>query len=157
MDEQLTFEFEKRKPIKGFPELHWTGKRPYNSTQYYPAQLRETFGKEQNGSYQERYDKVIIWICVYLHCFPDFWGSSSISRIFIMSERRLTPRGHTSVHLPQSMHLRSSSASPSYSPRRNDVCTRRMLKSVNCRAEHVALQLPHWKQRLNEGVRSSSL
>ncbi len=49
MDEQLTFEFEKRKPIKGFPELHWTGKRPYNSTQYYPAQLRETFGKEQNG------------------------------------------------------------------------------------------------------------
>lgn len=49
MEEQLTFEFEKRKPIKGFPELHWTGKRPYNSTQYYPAQLRETYGKEQNG------------------------------------------------------------------------------------------------------------
>lgn len=49
MEEQLTFEFEKRKLIKGFPELHWTGKRPYNSTQYYPAQLRESYGKEKNG------------------------------------------------------------------------------------------------------------
>ncbi|WP_243125612.1 MULTISPECIES: site-specific DNA-methyltransferase [unclassified Clostridium] len=49
MDEQLTFEFEQRPTIKGFPELRWTGKRPYRSTQYYPAQLRETYGKEQNG------------------------------------------------------------------------------------------------------------
>lgn len=49
MEEQLTFEFEKRNPIKGFPELHWTGKRPFNSTQYYPAQLRESYGKEQKG------------------------------------------------------------------------------------------------------------
>lgn len=36
MDEQLTFEFEPRPTIKGFPELRWTGKRPYRSTQYYP-------------------------------------------------------------------------------------------------------------------------
>lgn len=49
MDEQLTFEFEPRPTIKGFPELRWTGKRPYRSTQYYPAQLRESYGKEQNG------------------------------------------------------------------------------------------------------------
>lgn len=49
MDEQLTFEFEQRPTIKGFPELRWTGKRPYRSTQYYPAQLRETYGQEQNG------------------------------------------------------------------------------------------------------------
>ena len=49
MSEQLTFEFEKRPAIKGYPELHWTGKRPYNSTQYYPAQLKETYGTEQNG------------------------------------------------------------------------------------------------------------
>ena len=47
--EQLTFEFEQRPTIKGFPELRWTGKRPYRSTQYYPAQLRETYGKEKNG------------------------------------------------------------------------------------------------------------
>ena len=49
MDEQLTFEFEQKPTIKGFPELRWTGKRPYRSTQYYPAQLRETYGQEQNG------------------------------------------------------------------------------------------------------------
>lgn len=49
MDEQLTFEFEQRQTIKGFPELRWTGKRPYRSTQYYPAQLRESYGEEQNG------------------------------------------------------------------------------------------------------------
>lgn len=49
MDEQLTFEFEPRPTIKGFPELRWTGKRPYRSTQYYPAQLRESYGEEQNG------------------------------------------------------------------------------------------------------------
>ena len=43
MAEQMhieTFEFEKKKTIKGYPELHWTGKRPYSSTQYFPAQLR---------------------------------------------------------------------------------------------------------------------
>lgn len=49
MNEQLTFEFEQRPTIKGFPELRWTGKRPYRSTQYYPAQLRESYGEEQNG------------------------------------------------------------------------------------------------------------
>ena len=41
MEGQMTFEFAKRPTIKGYPELRWTGKRPYESTQYYPAQLRE--------------------------------------------------------------------------------------------------------------------
>ena len=50
MDEQtMMFEFAQRPTIKGFPELRWTGKRPYRSTQYYPAQLREAYGEEQNG------------------------------------------------------------------------------------------------------------
>jgi DNA modification methylase len=49
MDEQLTFNFDQKPTIKGFPELRWTGKRPYRSTQYYPAQLRESYGEEQNG------------------------------------------------------------------------------------------------------------
>lgn len=49
MDGQLSFKFEQRKPIKGYPELHWTGKRPYTSTQYYPAQLKESFGEPKNG------------------------------------------------------------------------------------------------------------
>ena len=49
MAEQMTFELEQRPTIKGYPELRWTGKRPYRSTQYYPAQLRERYGEEQNG------------------------------------------------------------------------------------------------------------
>lgn len=49
MNEQITFEFEQRPTIKGFPELRWTGKRPYRSTQYYPAQLRERYGEEKDN------------------------------------------------------------------------------------------------------------
>lgn len=48
-DGQMTFEFQERPAIKGFPELRWTGKRPYRSTQYYPAQLKERYGDEVNG------------------------------------------------------------------------------------------------------------
>lgn len=49
MSEKITFEFAQRPTIKGFPELRWTGKRPYRSTQYFPAQLRERYGDEKNG------------------------------------------------------------------------------------------------------------
>lgn len=49
MEEQMTFDFNKRPTIKGFPELRWTGKHPYTSTQHYPAQLRERYGEETNG------------------------------------------------------------------------------------------------------------
>ena len=38
-----TYEFE---PIQGYPMLNWKGKRPFRSTQYYPAQLKETYGEE---------------------------------------------------------------------------------------------------------------
>lgn len=49
MEEPITFDFEQRPTIKGFPELRWTGKRPYRSTQYYPAQLRERYGEEKDN------------------------------------------------------------------------------------------------------------
>ena len=52
MNEQIAldrYEFEPIKTIKGFPELHWTGKRPYKSTQYFPAQLKEVYGEEKDG------------------------------------------------------------------------------------------------------------
>lgn len=49
MEGQMTFEFAQRPAIKGFPELRWTGKRPYRSTQYYPAQLRERYGEEKDN------------------------------------------------------------------------------------------------------------
>lgn len=41
-----TYEFE---PIKGYPMLNWKGKRPFESTQFYPAQLKETYGGEVDG------------------------------------------------------------------------------------------------------------
>lgn len=40
------FEFE---PIKGYPMLNWRGKRPFTSTNYYPAQLKEVHGEETDG------------------------------------------------------------------------------------------------------------
>lgn len=40
------YEFE---PIKGYPMLNWRGKRPFTSTQYYPAQLKEIHGDEIEG------------------------------------------------------------------------------------------------------------
>ena len=39
------FEFERINTIKGYPELHWSGKRPYRGTNYYPAQLKEKYGE----------------------------------------------------------------------------------------------------------------
>jgi len=42
--EQYTFE-----PIKGYPMLQWRGKRPFTTTQYYPAQHKETHGSEIEG------------------------------------------------------------------------------------------------------------
>jgi adenine-specific DNA-methyltransferase len=39
----------KFEPIKGYPMLHWKGKRPFTSTQFYPAQLKENHGEEVNG------------------------------------------------------------------------------------------------------------
>jgi adenine-specific DNA-methyltransferase len=40
------FEFE---PIKGYPMLNWRGKRPFVSTRYYPAQLKEIHGDDVDG------------------------------------------------------------------------------------------------------------
>ena len=72
MGEQLTFEFEQRPTIKGFPELRWTGKRPYRSTQYYPAQLRESYGEEKNGWFNK-----IFWgdnLQVMSHMLKEYRG-----------------------------------------------------------------------------------
>jgi len=48
--QQLLFE-----PIKGYPMLHWQGKRPFASTQYYPAQLKEQHGDSVDGWLNEIY------------------------------------------------------------------------------------------------------
>lgn len=72
MEGQMTFEFAKRPTIKGYPELRWTGKRPYESTQYYPAQLRERYGEETNGWINK-----IFWgdnLQVMSHLLKDYRG-----------------------------------------------------------------------------------
>ena len=85
-DEQLTFEFEQRPTIKGFPELRWTGKRPYRSTQYYPAQLREAYGEEQNGWINK-----IFWgdnLQVMSHLLKEYRGKSTSSILILRSTAR---------------------------------------------------------------------
>ena len=72
MEGQMTFEFDKRPTIKGYPELRWTGKRPYESTQYYPAQLREQYGETINGWINK-----IFWgdnLQVMSHLLKDYRG-----------------------------------------------------------------------------------
>lgn len=71
--QQELFEFEERKTIKGYPELRWTGKRPYKSTQYYPAQLKEVYGNPDKGGWLNK----IFWgdnLQVMSHLLREFRG-----------------------------------------------------------------------------------
>ena len=71
--EQMTFEFAQKKIIKGYPELHWMGKRPYKSTQYYPAQLKETYGDKDESGWLNK----IFWgdnLQVMSHLLKDYRG-----------------------------------------------------------------------------------
>ena len=72
IQEQMTFEFESKPPIKGFPVLHWAGKRPYESTVYYPAQLKESYGQAKNDWMNK-----IFWgdnLQVMSHLMKDYRG-----------------------------------------------------------------------------------
>lgn len=51
MTDNTIYTFEEHPVITGFPELRWTGKRPYRSTQYYPAQLKESYGKPSDDGW----------------------------------------------------------------------------------------------------------
>lgn len=71
--EQMTFEFAQKKIIKGYPELHWMGKRPYKSTQYYPAQLKESYGEKDESGWINK----IFWgdnLQVMSHLLKDYRG-----------------------------------------------------------------------------------
>lgn len=62
----------KFQPIKGFPMLNWRGKRPFTSTQFYPAQLKETYGEELHG-----WRNKIFWgdnLQVMSHLLKEFRG-----------------------------------------------------------------------------------
>jgi DNA modification methylase len=60
-DRGQEFIFDTNPVIKGYPELRWTGKRPYRSTQYYPAQLRESYGDPVDGPDGKPWMNKIYW------------------------------------------------------------------------------------------------
>lgn len=63
----------KFEPIKGYPMLNWRGKRPFTSTQFYPAQLKEAHGPEVDG-----WRNKIFWgdnLQVMSHLLRDFRGN----------------------------------------------------------------------------------
>lgn len=71
------FLFDSKPVIKGFPELRWTGKRPYRSTQYYPAQLRESYGEPSVGPDGKPWMNKIYWgdnLQVMSHLLKDYRG-----------------------------------------------------------------------------------
>lgn len=77
MTDETLFEFDTREPIKGFPELRWTGKRPYTSTQYYPAQIREAYGDPTLGPEGKEWMNKIFWgdnLQVMSHLLREFRG-----------------------------------------------------------------------------------
>lgn len=64
------YEFE---PIKGYPMLKWQGKRPFRSTQYFPAQLKEVYGQEDDSGWINK----IFWgdnLQVMSHLLKEFRG-----------------------------------------------------------------------------------
>lgn len=67
------YQFE---PIKGYPMLHWKGKRPFRSTQYYPAQLKEVHGEAVEG-----WRNKIFWgdnLQVMSHLLKEFRGKVNL-------------------------------------------------------------------------------
>ncbi|WP_228382994.1 site-specific DNA-methyltransferase [Synechococcus elongatus] len=67
------YQFE---PIKGYPMLHWKGKRPFTSTQYYPAQIKEVHGAEVEG-----WRSKIYWgdnLQVMSHLLKEFRGKVNL-------------------------------------------------------------------------------
>jgi DNA modification methylase len=71
------FLFDPEPVIKGFPELRWTGKRPYRSTQYYPAQLRESYGDPSVSPDGKPWMNKIYWgdnLQVMSHLLKDYRG-----------------------------------------------------------------------------------
>lgn len=67
------YQFEQ---IKGYPALHWKGKRSFTSTQYYPAQLKEAYGEEIDG-----WRNKIYWgdnLQVMSHLLKEFRGKVNL-------------------------------------------------------------------------------
>lgn len=74
-EQKELFEFN-YEPIRGYPELRWTGKRPFTGTPYYPAQLKESYGDDIDG-----WRNKIYWgdnLQVMSHLLKDFRGKVNL-------------------------------------------------------------------------------
>lgn len=74
-DGKENFEFN-YEPIRGYPELRWTGKRPFTGTPYYPAQLKESYGDDTDG-----WRNKIYWgdnLQVMSHLLKDYRGKVNL-------------------------------------------------------------------------------
>ena len=81
------FEFERINTIKGYPELHWTGKRPYRGTNYYPAQLKEKYGEMKDDWINK-----IFWgdnLQVMSHMLREYRGKIDLIYIVFSHQRVL--------------------------------------------------------------------
>ncbi len=96
MDSVESYNFS---PIKGYPMLNWRGKRPFTSTQYYPAQLKENHGEAVDGWMNRIY-----WgdnLQVMSHLLKDFRGKVKLIYIDppfdsrVEYKQRITLRGKT--------------------------------------------------------------
>lgn len=70
--ENQQFTFDAYEPIRGYPELRWAGKRPFSGIDYYPAQLRETYGEGVDGK-----KNALFWgdnLQVMSHLLRDYRG-----------------------------------------------------------------------------------
>lgn len=75
-EQQELFEFNKP-VIKGYPELRWTGKRPYTSTQFFPAQLKEKYGEQDETGWINK----IFWgdnLQVMSHLLKEYRGKINL-------------------------------------------------------------------------------
>ena len=96
------YEFE---PIKGYPMLNWRGKRPFTSTQYYPAQLKEVHGTETDG-----WRNKIYWgdnLQVMSHLLKEFRGK--VDLIYI------DPPFDSKIEYKKTIKVRGKSAESAYS------------------------------------------
>ncbi|OSY16407.1 Type III restriction-modification system methylation subunit [Bacillus mycoides] len=65
-----TYKFE---PIKGYPMLNWRGKRTFEGTQFYPAQLKEVYGQPEETDWMNK----IFWgdnLQVMSHLLKEYRG-----------------------------------------------------------------------------------
>ena len=96
------YEFE---PIKGYPMLNWRGKRPFTSTQYYPAQLKEVHGDEIDG-----WRNKIFWgdnLQVMSHLLKEFRGK--VDLIYI------DPPFDSKIEYKRKIHLQGVTSATGYS------------------------------------------